>query len=160
MNSDEYYEVDIDYSKNALNGPMTITSKDPLNKTVLYFTLTVKNEQGKERTVTVRHYPLEYITGVAGAYSYLDNREDYTGEWRSSWNRLEYDNTKSPDVDRDEEYEINVEVPDYIQKGLDGHIGNKVDMKSKFYIKNEEGVGRIFRIDEAYEDQDDLDYTS
>ena len=160
VNSNKYYEVDIDYSENALNGPMTITSKDPLNKTVLYFTLTVKNEQGKERTVTVRHYPLEYITGVAGAYSYLDNREDYTGEWRSSWNRLEYDNTKSPDVDRDEEYEINVEVPDYIQKGLDGHIGNKVDMKSKFYIKNEEGVGRIFRIDEAYEDQDDLDYTS
>lgn len=160
VNSDKYYDVDIDYSKNALNGPMTITSKDPLNKTVLYFTLTVKNEQGKERTVTVRHYPLEYITGVAGAYSYLDNREDYTGEWRSSWSRLEYDNTKSQDVDRDEEYEINVGVPDYIQNGLDGHIGNKVDMKSKFYIKNEGGVGRIFRIDEGYEDQDKLGYES
>lgn len=158
--SEDYYYVDIAYSENALNGPMTITSRDPLNKTVLYFTLTVKNEQGEERTVTVRHYPLEYITGVAGAYSYLDNREDYTGEWRSSWSRLEYDNTKSQDVDRDEEYEINVGVPDYIQNGLDGHIGNKVDMKSKFYIKNEGGVGRIFRIDEGYEDQDKLGYES
>lgn len=160
VDSDKYYDVDIDYSKNALNGPMTITSRDPLNKTVLYFTLTVKNEQGEKRTVTVRHYPLEYITGVAGAYSYLDNRDDYTGEWRSSWSRLEYDNTKSQDVDRDEEYEINVGVPDYIQNGLDGHIGYKVDMKSKFYIKNEEGVGRIFRIDEGYEDQDKLGYES
>ena len=159
-NSEDYYDVDIAYSEIALNGPMTITSRDPLNKTVLYFTLTVKNEQGEERTVTVRHYPLEYITGVAGAYSYLDNREDYTGEWRSSWSRLEYDNTKSQDVDRDEEYEINVGVPDYIQNGLDGHIGNKVDMKSKFYIKNEGGVGRIFRIDEGYEDQDKLGYES
>lgn len=160
VDSDKYYDVDIDYSKNALNGPMTITSRDPLNKTVLYFTLTVKNEQGEKRTVTVRHYPLEYITGVAGAYSYLDNRENYTGEWRSSWSRLEYDNTKSQDVDRDEEYEINVGVPDYIQNGLDGHIGYNVDMKSKFYIKNEEGVGRIFRIDEGYEDQDKLGYES
>lgn len=157
VNSDEYYEVDIDYSKNALNGPMTITSKDPLNKTVLYFTLTVKNEQEEERTVTVRHYPLEYITGVAGAYSYLNN-SDYKGEWGNSWNWLKYDNTRKPELELDEKYMIDVGVPQYIMNGLNGHIGNKVDMKSKFYIKNVEGVGRIFRIDEDYEDQDKLDY--
>ena len=156
VNSDEYYDVDIAYSENALNGPMTITSKDPLNKTVLYFTLTVKNEQGKERTVTVRHYPLEYITGVAGAYSYLNNRDDYTGEWGSSWNKLEYDNTRK--AEQDEKYTINVDVPSYIRNGLHRHIGSGVDMKSKFYIKNDEGVGRIFRIDEDYEDQDELGY--
>lgn len=154
-NSADYYEVDIDYSENALNGPMTITSKDPLNKTVLYFTLTVKNEQGEERTVTVRHYPLEYITGVAGAYSYLNNG-DYTGEWESSWDRLEYDNTRK--AEEDEIYTINDDVPDYIMRGLDGHIGNRVEMKSKFYIENDEEVGRIFRIDEDYEDQDKLGY--
>ena len=155
--SEDYYYVDIAYSENALNGPMTITSRDPLNKTVLYFTLTVKNEQGEERTVTVRHYPLEYITGVAGAYSYLNNR-DYTGEWRSSWNRLEYDNTHK--AEQDEKYMIEVYVPQYIKDGLNGRIGNKVDMKSKFYIENEGGVGRIFRIDEGYEDQDKLGYES
>lgn len=154
---DDYYEVEIAYSENALNGPMTITSKDPLNKTVLYFTLTVKNEQGEERTVTVRHYPLEYITGVAGAYSYLNN-EDYTGEWKSTWNILEYDNTSK--AEEDEKYAINVEVPDYIRDGLNGNIGKGVDMKSKFYIKNERGVGRIFRIDENYKDQDKLGYTN
>lgn len=152
---DDYYEVKIAYSENALNGPMTITSKDPLNKTVLYFTLTVKNEQGEERMVTVRHYPLEYITGVAGAYSYLDN-SDYTGKWESSWDRLEYDNTH--EVKPDEMYEINVDVPYYIRKGLNGHIGKGVDMKSKFYIENDEWVGRIFRIDENYKDQDELGY--
>lgn len=158
VNSDaDYYEVDIAYSENALNGPMTITSKDPLNKTVLYFTLTVKNEQGEERTVTVRHYPLEYITGVAGAYSYLDN-EDYTGKWESSWSSLIYDNTH--EAEPDEMYEINVDVPYYIRKGLNGHIGKGVEMKSKFYIKNEWGVGRIFRIDENYKNQDKLGYTS
>ncbi|HIR34056.1 MAG TPA: DUF1566 domain-containing protein [Candidatus Coprenecus merdigallinarum] len=152
---DDYYEVENAYSENALNGPMTITSKDPLNKTVLYFTLTVKNEQGEERTVTVRHYPLEYITGVAGAYSYLNN-EDYTGEWKSTWNILEYDNTSK--AEEDEKYAINVEVPDYIRDGLNGNIGKGVDMKSKFYIKNERRVGRIFRIDENYKDQDKLGY--
>lgn len=152
---DDYYEVEIAYSENALNGPMTITSKDPLNKTVLYFTLTVKNEQGEERTVTVRHYPLEYITGVAGAYSYLNN-EDYTGEWKSTWNILEYDNTSK--AEEDEKYAINVEVPDYIRDGLNGNIGKGVDMKSKFYIKNERRVGRIFRIDENYKDRDKLGY--
>lgn len=158
VNSDKYYDVDIDYSKNALNGPMTITSKDPLNKTVLYFTLTVKNEQGKERTVTVRHYPLEYITGVAGAYSYLLNNSYYTGGWNRSWSRLDYDNTGK--AEQDEKYKIDVDVPQYIRTGLNGHIGRGVDMKSKFYIENDEGVGRIFRIDEDYEDQDDLGYKS
>lgn len=159
VDSDEYYDVGIDYSENALNGPMTITSKDPLNKTVLYFTLTVKNEQGEERTVTVRHYPLEYITGVAGAYSYLNN-SDYKGEWGNSWNRLKYDNTRKAELDVDEKYMIDYDVPQYIKDGLNGHIGNKVDMKSKFYIENDEGVGRIFRIDEDYEDQDGLGYRS
>lgn len=156
-NSADYYEVDIDYSENALNGPMTITSRDPLNKTVLYFTLTVKNEQGEERTVTVRHYPLEYITGVAGAYSYLNNSA-YTGKWESNWIWLEYDNTSK--AEQDEMYAIDVKVPDYIRRGLNGHIGNRVEMKSKFYIENEWGVGRIFRIDEDYEDQDKLGYES
>ena len=154
-NSEDYYDVDIAYSENALNGPMTITSKDPLNKTVLYFTLTVKNEQGEERTVTVRHYPLEYITGVAGAYSYLT---DYRGEWEGNWYHLYYDNTRK--AKQDEKYKIDVDVPQHIRDGLNGHIGNNVDMKSKFYIKNEEGVGRIFRIDEDYEDQDKLGYES
>lgn len=155
VSSEDYYDVDIAYSENALNGPMTITSKDPLNKTVLYFTLTVKNEQGEERTVTVRHYPLEYITGVAGAYSYLT---DYRGEWEGNWNHLYYDNTRK--AGQDEKYKIDVGVPQHIRDGLNRHIGNKVDMKSKFYIKNEEGVGRIFRIDEGYEDQDKLGYES
>lgn len=158
-NSDYYYEVDIAYSENALNGPMTITSRDPLNKTVLYFTLTVKNEQGEERTVTVRHYPLEYITGVAGAYSYLNNSH-YKGEWGNSWNRLKYDNTRKAELDENEKYMIDFDVPQYIKDGLNGRIGNKVDMKSKFYIENGEGVGRIFRIDEDYEDQDKLGYES
>lgn len=91
---------------------------------------------------------MEYITGIAGLYSYLD---EYTGAWprnRSNdiLSSLEYsgDNYVYNGTIRDEIiHGFNGTI-----SGLDGKIGNKVDMKSKFYVENDNG--RIFRIDYSY----------
>lgn len=143
----------------GLNGHLVIHSPIPVNKTIRYITLTVKNAQYVEsnsgthsciKTVTIKQYPLEYITGISGLYSYLDEN---TGAWpmnRSSdiLSYLEYSG---------DNYVYNGTIQDEIIQGfndtisgLNGKIGNKVDMKSKFYVKNDNGEGRIFRIDYSY----------
>lgn len=143
----------------GLNGHLVIYSPIPVNKTIRYITLTVKNAQYDEsnsgthsciKTVTIKQYPLEYITGISGLYSYLD---EYTGAWprnRSNTilSSLEYSG---------DNYVYNGTIPDEIIhdfngtiSGLDGKIGNKVDMKSKFYVENNNNEGRIFRIDYSY----------
>ena len=58
----------------GLNGNLTIHSDLPTNNTIRYIQLTVSNQDGIERTVVIRQYPLEYITNVLGWYSY---REDF-----------------------------------------------------------------------------------
>ena len=151
--------IDIDKSQisagygTGLNGSLTISSPVPENKTIRYITLTVTNLQGLSREVTVMQYPLEYITGISGLYSYVESSEEVWPEHDGSLlTRLVY----STDEENNE-YDIDVTVPEEIVSGLDGHIGNKVDMKSKFYIENDQGIGRIFRIDYDYGNSSDTE---
>lgn len=129
----------------GLNGKLTIKSPIPENKTIRYMTLTVTNNQNLSKKVTIKQYPLEYITGIAGLYSYLDG---YEGVWPSNLYQLTYDSWA---VDK------NTEQQYIIEKSLDNsnivsglNIGNNAVMKSKFYVENESGEGRIFRIDLNY----------
>lgn len=145
----------------GLNGHLVIYSPIPVNKTIRYITLTVKNAQYNEsdqgthsciKTVTIKQYRLEYITGIAGLYSYLDE-DKYTGAWpRNRSNEilssLEYSGDNyvyNGTIQKEIIHGFNGTI-----SGLDGKIGNKVDMKSKFYVENNNNEGRIFRIDYSY----------
>ena len=57
----------------SIAGNITVNSPVPENNAIRYFTLVISNEDGLERTVEVTQYPLEYITGVVGSYSYRDD---------------------------------------------------------------------------------------
>lgn len=147
----------------GLNGHLVIHSPIPVNKTIRYITLTVKNAQYNEsdqgthsciKTVTIKQYSLEYITGIAGLYSYLDEN---TGAWPTGLYQLNYDSWA---VDKNTEplkYTINQSLENSAivkglngHEGLNGHIGDNKEMKSKFYVENNNGEGRIFRIDLSY----------
>jgi len=145
----------------GLNGHLVIHSPIPENKTIRYITLTVKNAQYNEsdqgthsciKTVTIKQYPLEYITGISGLYSYLDE-DKYTEAWprnRSNdiLSSLEYSGDNyvyNGTIKKEIIHGFNGTI-----SGLDGKIGNKVDMKSKFYVENNNNEGRIFRIDYSY----------
>ena len=145
----------------GLNGHLVIHSPIPVNKTIRYITLTVKNAQYDEsdqgthsciKTVTIKQYPLEYITGISGLYSYLDE-DKYTGAWpRNRSNEILSSLEYSGDyygyygsIQKEIIHGFNGTI-----SGLDGKFGNKVDMKSKFYVENNNGEGRIFRIDYSY----------
>lgn len=140
----------------GLNGHLVIHSPIPENKTIRYITLTVKNAQYNEsdqgthsciKTVTIKQYPLEYITGISGLYSYLDEN---TGAWPTGLYQLNYDSW-AVDENTELRYTINKSLKDSaIVKGLNGHIGDNKEMKSKFYVENGNGEGRIFRIDLSY----------
>lgn len=140
----------------GLNGHLVIYSPIPVNKTIRYITLTVKNAQYDEsnsgthsciKTVTIKQYPLEYITGIAGLYSYLDEN---TGAWPTGLYQLNYD-SRAVDKNTEPQYTINQSLENSaIVKGLNGHIGDNKEMKSKFYVENNNGEGRIFRIDLSY----------
>lgn len=58
----------------SISGNITVNSPVPTNNAIRYFTLVVTNEEGLTREVFVIQYPLEYITNLAGWYSY---REDF-----------------------------------------------------------------------------------
>lgn len=129
----------------SLNGNLVIHSPIPENKTIRYITLTVKNTQYKEddsgtnsciKTVTIKQYPLEYITGIAGLYSYLENDNRYTNVWPTNLTTIG-----------------NIKIDQRIGVGLNKHIGKSVDMKSKFYLENGEN-SRIYRIDYSYDSED------
>ena len=98
-------------------------------------------------------YPLEYITGIAGLYSYLENDDKYKEKW-PEYTKNYGGNEKNDDIIylsyKGNGYSIDKNVDSEIKEGLNHHIGNGVDMKCKFYIKNNEGIGRIFRIDLSY----------
>lgn len=145
--------------KGGLNGHLVIHSPIPVNKTIRYITLTVKNAQYDEsnsgthsciKTVTIKQYPLEYITGISGLYSYLDEN---TGAWPTGLYQLNYDSW-AVDENTEPRYTINQSLESLensaIVKGLNGHIGDNKEMKSKFYVENNNGEGRIFRIDLSY----------
>lgn len=141
----------------GLNGHLVIHSPIPVNKTIRYITLTVKNAQYVEsnsgthsciKTVTIKQYPLEYITGISGLYSYLDEN---TGAWPNDLYQLNYNSWVVDKNTEPQQYTINKSLKDSaIVKGLNGHIGNNKEMKSKFYVENNNGEGRIFRIDLSY----------
>ncbi len=129
----------------SLNGNLVIHSPIPENKTIRYITLTVKNMQYDEsnsgtnsciKTVTIKQYPLEYITGIAGLYSYLDNDNRYTNAWPTNLATIG-----------------NIKIDQRIRVGLNKHIGKSVDMKSKFYLENGEN-SKIYRIDYSYDSKD------
>lgn len=140
----------------GLNGKLSIQSPIPKNKTIRYMTLTVVNNQNLSKTVTIKQYPLEYITGIAGLCSYLENSEHYTIGWPT------YKSQQISDLKYKggtPEYTFNDEISSKIIGYLDGKIGEEfevgkdtrsVDMKCKFYVENESKEGRIFRIDESY----------
>ena len=133
-------------SATATTGNISIVSPNPDNLTVRYITLKVTNNDNLTRYVIVQQYPLTYITGVQGSYSYLTT---YRGEWPRGLSTIE-----------------GYEIPQTVIDGLGGHIGDGdgVDMKSKFYMPNMpyNGVepetggtpenGRIYRIDGSYND--------
>lgn len=141
----------------GLNGHLVIHSPIPVNKTIRYITLTVKNAQYDEsnsgthsciKTVTIKQYPLEYITDISGLYSYLDEN---TGAWPNDLYQLNYDSWVVDKNTEPQQYTINKSLKDSaIVKGLNGHIGDNKEMKSKFYVENNNGEGRIFRIDLSY----------
>lgn len=60
----------------TLNGNISVYSPLPTNNTTRYIDLEVSNLQGLTRTVTVKQYPLEYITSIQSWYSY---RSDFGG---------------------------------------------------------------------------------
>lgn len=140
-------------SESGLNGTITIHSPVPENKTIRYMTLTVTNEQNLSKEVTIMQYPLEYITGIAGLYSYLENDDKYKEKW-PEYTKNYGGNEKNDDIIylsyKGNGYSIDKNVDSEIKEGLNHHIGNGVDMKCKFYIENNEGIGRIFRIDLSY----------
>ena len=134
----------------GLNGTLTIHSPVPENKTIRYMTLTVVNQQGMVADeVTIKQYPLEYITGIAGSYSYLDESR-YTIRWPEDSKGYQYVTLSYESENGD--YKVkDIEIDHKIVEGLDGHIANGVDMKCKFYVKgNDNREGRIFRIDYDY----------
>ena len=84
-----------------------------------------------EKTINIIQYPLEYISGVPGLYSYVEqyiNKEGdivkVNGEWPNNLAEM---------------------YSEDIRKGLDGHIGTNPYMKSKFYWESV-----IYRIDYSY----------
>lgn len=120
----------------GLNGTLSIYSPVPVNKTIRYMTLTVTNEQDLSKKVTIKQYPLEYITGIAGLYSYLENDDKYNNPWPESLTTID-----------------GINIDTRIIKNLNGHIGKSVDMKSKFYVENGEN-SKIYRIDYSYDKKD------
>ena len=84
----------------GIAGNITVSSEVPKNNAIRYFTLVITNQDGLTREVKVTQYPLEYITGVVGSYSYRDdffyadghsNDEDNTSApttWNSQGDRI------------------------------------------------------------------------
>lgn len=127
----DWYSVD--YDKSTLSGKLKIYSEIPDIVTARYVTLKVTNSDGMEKTINIIQYPLEYISGVPGLYSYVEqyiNKEGnivkVNGEWPNNLAEM---------------------YSEDIRKGLDGHIGTNPYMKSKFYWDSV-----IYRIDYSYKD--------
>lgn len=126
----DWYSVDYDTS--ALFGKLKIHSNIPEIVTARYIILKVTNLDGMEKTINIIQYPLEYISGVPGLYSYVEQYEKdeqtvvVDGQWPSNLEGM---------------------YSEDIRKGLDGHIGTNPYMKSKFYWESV-----IYRIDYSYKD--------
>ncbi len=71
---------DIEATADGLSGNVVIDSPLPTNNTVLYFTLTLTNDDNQTEIVTVKQYPLVYVENILSYYSY---RDDFIGEGAS-----------------------------------------------------------------------------
>lgn len=126
----DWYSVD--YDESTLSGKLKIHSDIPEIVTARYVTLKITNVDGMEKTINIIQYPLEYISGVPGLYSYVEQYEKneqtvvVNGKWPSNLEGM---------------------YSEDIRKGLDGHIGTNPYMKSKFYWESV-----IYRIDYSYKD--------
>lgn len=124
----DWYSVD--YDESTLSGKLKIHSDIPEIVTARYVTLKITNLDGMEKTINIIQYPLEYISGVPGLYSYVEQYEKneqtvvVNGKWPSNLEGM---------------------YSEDIRKGLDGHIGTNPYMKSKFYWEDV-----IYRIDYSY----------
>ena len=129
---DETKEVksycNIQWTENALQGNIQFHGDIPSNITARYVTLLVTSSDPnlERKYVTIVQYPLEYISGVPGLCSYVDDERN--GSWPKELNEIAGE-TISP----------------LIKELLDGHIGNNATMKSKFYHH-----GKIYRVDLDY----------
>lgn len=65
----------------GLGGNITVSSPTPTNNTIRYFTLEIVNQENIKREVTVKQYPLVYITNIQSYYSY---RSDFLNNNGSS----------------------------------------------------------------------------
>lgn len=118
----------IQWTENALQGNIQFHGDIPSNITARYVTLLVTSSDPnlEHKYVTIVQYPLEYISGVPGLCSYVDDERN--GSWPRELNEIAGE-TISP----------------LIKELLDGHIGNNATMKSKFYHH-----GKIYRVDLDY----------
>ena len=117
------------YDEQSLTGEIKITSPVPTNVTARYITLQVTNGVSDPQIIEIVQYPLEYISGVPGWFSYAENSQ-HTRSWPSSLTRIN-----------------GYAIPQTVRDSLDGRLGNNADMKSKFYHDD----GRIYRIDMSYD---------
>ncbi len=60
----------------GINGKLTVNSDIPTNNTIRYIDVTVTNEEGISRSLTIHQYPLIYVTNTLSWYSY---RSDFIG---------------------------------------------------------------------------------
>lgn len=72
INNISQYNMTATAEANALSGNITVNSDLPTNNTIRYFTIEVTNGDFT-RIVTVKQYPLIYITNIQGWYSYRDD---------------------------------------------------------------------------------------
>jgi len=72
----------------GLSGNIAIHSPLPTNNAVRYIELLVTNADGVQRNVTVAQYPLEYIVGIQGWYSYRDDFEVSAGAGVTTWEAI------------------------------------------------------------------------
>ena len=58
-------------------GTITLTSKVPTNLGPRFILIKITNADGLSKEVLYKQYPLEYIIGIDGSYSYKDDLKDY-----------------------------------------------------------------------------------
>lgn len=84
--------VHLNWNENTLQGSITISSEVPTNVTARYITLSVANQDGMMKEISIVQYPLEYISGVPGVYSTRSNFESTGNTYENYVNRVYVNN--------------------------------------------------------------------
>lgn len=71
------HNVNVTYDK-SLKGLITVTSPVPVNSTIRYIQLTVKNNEGNTEVINISQYPLDYVVPIPGVYAYSENMTNNT----------------------------------------------------------------------------------